>query len=255
MRLPFTLDDDDDRDDVQRAGQSDRDGVLSWLARASEPAGDGRYRFVASEGAVDRHGDVVDQSWRLRNWRANPVILWEHGRDVVGKGSAKVETGSDGVKRLMLDVEFHASPLNPLGMLAEEQHRLGFRSAVSVGFRPGVVTSRTKLDPADPAYVDGSTVPEWRAGYVYRSNELLEVSTVAVPALPSALQVRAHAAEAEDPEQQVRRLLAEMTGPQVRAILADVAKRNEEFRRAVRSYVLGAKAPPQITGVLPWEDR
>lgn len=234
----------DHLDTVQRATECG--AGMAWLAKADGDAVDGWYPFVASEGAIDRHGDIVEQTWRLKNWRANPVILWEHGFDsaqgmaVIGRGKARVEKGEIG-ERLMLSVHFHASETNPLGMLAEEQHRLKFRSAVSVGFIPGQAISRTKLPSDHPAYMDG--VPEWQAGRLYRFNELLEVSSVAVPALASALQIRSYASETEDPEEQVRRVLREMTGPKVRALLAEVASVSEEFRRAVRSYVLGAPAP------------
>ena len=60
-------------------------------------------------------------------YRANPVILCErHSSEVIGKGSVKIERGADVGDRLMLSVRWHESELNPLGMLAAEQHRNGY---------------------------------------------------------------------------------------------------------------------------------
>jgi hypothetical protein len=238
----------DDLDSVQRAIR--RGGqLLDWVACAAGETEDGMSRFIASTGDVDRHGDVVEQSWRLANYKRNPVIMWEHGRDVVGRGTVKVET-VEGVKSLMLSVKWDESEINPLGMLAAHQHRARFRSTVSVGFMPGETLSRAKLPDADPRKVGGD-VPEWRAGYVYRYNELLEVSSVGVPANASAVQLRELVAEVEDPEAQVLRFLRETTHTKLRQILVDASQSNPGLARAVRSIVLGQPAPTH-NGALPF---
>lgn len=231
----------DEVDTVCRAVPTDGDN-LSWLARAAGEDDDGTSRFIASSGDIDRHGDSVEQSWRLKNWRANPVILAGHNHDmVVGRGTANIV--KDGSPHLALSVVWDESELNPLGALIAHQHRAGFRHAVSVGFRPGETMSRTKLAKDDPRYVDGEKVPEWRAGYVFRFPELLEVSSVGVPANPKAIQVREMAKTVEDPEEQVRRFLRETTGPKLRAILRDAMKENKALATMVRALTVGAPTP------------
>jgi phage head maturation protease len=243
----------DEADTVCRAIPTDGDG-LSWLARAAGEDDDGLSRFIASSGDIDRHGDSVEQSWRLKNWRANPVILAGHNHDlVVGRGAASI--AKDDAPHLALSVAWDESELNPIGQLVAHQHRAGFRHAVSVGFRPGETTSRTKLAKDDPRYVDGEKVPEWRAGHVFRFPELLEVSSVGVPANPKALQVREFAASAEDPEEQVRRFLRETTGPKLRAILHDAMKANKALATMVRALTVGAATPTPTETPLAFLER
>lgn len=227
-----------DDEPIYRAGQT-ASGALSWLACADGVDDDGLSRFVASTGAVDRMGDVVEQSWRLANYRRNPVILAEHMVPVVGRGTVRVDKERDA---LMLSVEWDEDADNPVGRLIASQHRRGFRSAVSVGFRAGKAIPRTKLPEDHPAKVAGD-VPEWQAGRMYRSNELLEVSSVAIPANAEALQLRAHAVEAEDPAEQVRRYLAEATPSALRSLLADYTRENPAALGVLRAIVLGTPAP------------
>lgn len=214
-------------------------GGLSWLACAAGLDAEGASVFVASSGAIDRYGDVVEQSWRLANFRRNPVILHEHMVPVVGRGSVKVDKDADA---LMLSVQWDDDEVNPVGRLVAHQHRTGMRSAVSVGFRPGRSISRAKLDDDHPAKV-ASDVPEWQAGYLYRSNELLEVSSVAVPANPEALQLRSYAMEAEDPEEQVMRYLAASTPTKLRALLSSYLDANPAALGVLRTIVLGTPDP------------
>jgi len=244
-------DHDDTPEDVQRAYQV-RDDCAGWIARADGTDGDGVSRFVASTGDVDRMGDVVEQSWRLGNWRANPVILHEHMVPVVGRGTATV----DKEVGLMLAVKWDDADVNPIGQLVAHQHRSGMRSAVSVGFRPGKVIPRADLPDDDPRKVSGD-VPRWQAGVLFRFNELLEVSSVAVPANAKALQVKAFAEEVEDPAEQVRRYLAEAAPRELRALIADLLQARPAALAMVRSVALGTPYSPQApageaTTRIPW---
>lgn len=226
-------------------------GAIGWLTKQVDSPPGGPTMFVASTPGVDRHGDSVEQSWRLASWRKNPVILWEHGSNVVGKGTAKIV--QDGEERyLSLAVTWHESALNPLGMLAAEQHREGFRSAVSVGFIPGRSTSRTKLPTDSPLYLDPAKVPEWQAGRLFQSPELLEVSTASVPANAAALQARAYAAEVEATEDQVMRYLQAATSEKVRTLIRDASRENPAIMAEVRRFVLGQKTPQPGATPLPW---
>lgn len=133
---------------------------------------------VASTDTPDRAGDVVEQSWVLDNFRANPVIVWAHDYSLppVGKASnIRVEDGA-----LQMDITWDTG--SELGATVARQFEEGFLSAVSVGFVPGKAVSRSSLDPEDPMKAD--------KGFLFRDNELLELSAVPVPMNPQALAQR-----------------------------------------------------------------
>ena len=151
------------------------DEGLQVFARAD----DSGMTFLASEPVADRAQDIVAPPWRLANFRRNPVFLFGHDMRTppVGRVTAKVTD-----RKLVASVKFDESPLNPLGQLVAHQFRAGFLSAVSVGFRSGKITHRSKLADEDEFAGD--------RGYVLQQNELLELSAVTVPMLPSALAQR-----------------------------------------------------------------
>lgn len=230
------MNDDEPIDYVFRRAGSD---LYDLLVRAGESSKDGDQvftDFVASTAAVDRMGDVVDQStWRLAAWRANPVILYEHAAPVVGRGTGKVAKDPD---RLEIRVQWDIGPHNPIGTLAGMQHLNGFRRAGSVGFMPGKSISRLDLPDEDPRKAPKGT-PAWKAGAVFSHNELLEFSSVAVPANRDAIQLSAHASEAEDPQEQIRRFVAESTERAVAVAVLEAVKADEGVRRAIRSLIWG----------------
>jgi hypothetical protein len=164
-----------------------------WF-KGLEDKSSGSTLFVASTDDSDRHGDVVEQgTWRLKNFRQNPVILHEHGggmcsdTTVVGRGVARIATvgkADEARKQLQIRVFWDDHESNRLGQRMAHQHRDGFRHAGSVGFRPGKSISRRDLPDNHPAKVgkDGR-------GSLFRHNELLEFSSVAIPANPQALQL------------------------------------------------------------------
>ena len=119
--------------------------------------------IIASDETLDRYGEVVPlDQWDLKNYKKNPVLLVDHNYSmsaIVGRAkNLKV-----GDKQFTFEPEFHN-----ITQLAKEVQQLvetGFAPAVSVGFIPH-----------GPAKDGGKP-----------SNELLEISFVAVPANPSAL--------------------------------------------------------------------
>ena len=230
------------------AGVTER--LYTWCARATETKNeDGTTDFVASTGNVDRMGDVIDQaSWRLGPFRANPVILYEHYDPVVGRAmKVGIASVDDGTKSLALRVQWDDAEVNPKGMLAAHQHRAGFRKAVSVGFYPGATQSRTELATDHPLYVDEKQTPRWRAGYLYTRCELLEVSTVAVPANREALQLSMAARQLATDGDLVAAAKTLIRGVAPRRDadeLLDAFRTDPRFRTLVLSMVLGQKAPP-----------
>jgi len=191
--------------------------------------------FVASTAEPDRVGDVIEQDWRLAAYRRNPVVLAEHdSRVVVGRADyagVPKEIGSL-VIRVMWDDD---AEINPVGALLAHQHREGFRRAGSVGFLPGSRVERDKL-PTDHEHFRARPKDAWSAGAVYRHNELLEFSSVAVPANPNALQQSASASA-------LRAALDQVLPRAIRDAILTAVRRDQEVRRAILAVALAEPVP------------
>lgn len=154
------------------------------IDRAAKPPTLNGATFIASTSVSDRYGDIVDQaSWKLDNYKLNPVIQLDHSYcvdDTVGR-AARCEVASN---RLEVDVVWGKDPDS---QLVAQKVQEGLINAVSVGFRPGRMTSRSAMPAEDPYYASKEENPY---GYVYYDCELLEVSVVAIPANQEALAQR-----------------------------------------------------------------
>lgn len=139
----------------------------------------GRYPFVMSVGTPDGADDVVEQTWDLKRFAANPVAFFNHrswGLPVGRWERVRVEGG-------VLRGDFVPTDASEEGrtiraMLDEKTLR-----AASVGFVPGKVTERSKYPTDHPLYA--------ARGYVFSENNLLECSIVGVPMHPDATMERA----------------------------------------------------------------
>jgi HK97 family phage prohead protease len=142
---------------------------------------DGRtLSFVFSTGEVDRYGDTINPNgWQLDNYNKNGMALFGHDagsvENVIGRGKNVRVQGS----KLVGDIEFMDSSINPLADVVYQMIKGGFLNTDSVGFAP--IEWKQRSDKSRPGGIDFSKV------------ELLEVSVVPVPALPSSL-VQARAA-------------------------------------------------------------
>jgi HK97 family phage prohead protease len=132
--------------------------------------------FVASEEKMDRYGDIVSvEGWDLKNFKNNPVLLWGHKSSELPIGKVSkigVEKG-----RLIADAEFATADVNPFADTVFKMVKAKLLRAVSVGFR--------LLAPPEPILDADKRL----MGFRYVAQELLELSVVSVPALPSALNV------------------------------------------------------------------
>jgi hypothetical protein len=147
--------------------------------------------WVLSDATPDRMGDVISpDGWDLEHFRKNPVIMWGHGGGGVLDGDepigraekVRVEKG-----KLVADIRFAVEESDR----AARKFRLansGYIKAGSVGFKPKVVE---RVDDEDERRKLGLG----KFGVLYRSQELLEFSLVAVPANPHALQQSVKAGE------------------------------------------------------------
>ncbi len=120
---------------------------------------------IFSTADEDRHGDVVQQNWDLKNFKKNPVILNSHSyrdaADVIGK-AVGIKVSKDGV--LEGTIQFAVNE-NPKAKIIFDLYKGGFLNAFSVGFLAKEFDNK---------------------GTILKS-ELLEISAVSVPANAYAL--------------------------------------------------------------------
>lgn len=136
---------------------------LMGLVKANKDTG--TFSFIASTGAIDRQGEVIDPAgWQLKRFMDNPVILWAHRYDELPVG--KATSLSTDAKGLYVEGVFASADANPKAQQVRKLYEDGMLSAVSVGF-----------------------IPLERNGNIITKSELLEISVVPVPANPEALSL------------------------------------------------------------------
>lgn len=147
-----------------------------WAAARLKAAGEreGRkvYTFLASNDTLDRQGEVVTtDGWELDAYGRNPVVLDGHDYSsieaIIGR-AVEVRRTDDGLEA---DIAFNDTPR---GQLATKLVEGGDLRAVSVGFRP--IEVAVPRDAREPVR--------------HTRKELLEISTVPIPANPDALRLR-----------------------------------------------------------------
>ena len=131
-------------------------------------------QFVFSNGSVDRMGDTINpRGWKLDNYLGTRSVLFGHRTDdpnlVVGK-TVDLAVIND---QLVGTIEFTSKEVNPTGAMIYQLVKNKFLNAVSVGFKPLLYKQ--------------SADKNRKGGIDFLEQELLEVSVVPVPALPSAL--------------------------------------------------------------------
>jgi len=155
---------------TENVGKAIRKGMVPLDVKA---VGDSTIQFIISNGSLDRENDTINvNGWNLENYLKNPVILWahEHHSPPVGKGpNIRVENDN-----LISVAEFVGQDIMPFAHMIYQLYVGGFMNAVSVGFMP-----------------DERVWSEEQGGIKFLTQEMLEYSTVPVPANPEALQLAA----------------------------------------------------------------
>ena len=136
----------------------------------------GRVHAIVSSEAVDRDGDIIRASgWQLDNFRKHPVLVSSHNygnlRSVIGEWESMEVKG----KRLEGIARYYIGEGNDEADWGFKLAEKG-RAAYSVGFIPD-------RDKAIPIKSDDPF-----GGIEFNGQELLEVSHVAIPSNPQALQ-------------------------------------------------------------------
>lgn len=132
---------------------------------------------VGSTNVIDRYGDIIEQKgWTLKNYKANPVILWGHNQteDRLPIGKALRVWVKDRTKKnakLMFKIQMDLEDSFAVEILRKIKE--GFLNTVSVGFLP---SEWEDMDPDD-----------FWGGRKYTKQDLLELSIVPVPANPEAV--------------------------------------------------------------------
>lgn len=135
--------------------------------------------YIISSDVKDRMEEIVEQSWQLENYRANPIVLWGHNpsiaQNVLGKCIEIRQYSEDGVNYTAGKVQFakegtHEN-VDTVWSLVEQD----ILRTVSVGFIPH--TFKT-ISSDDDGREDTTVLAD---------NELLEFSIVPIPANPTAV--------------------------------------------------------------------
>lgn len=140
--------------------------------------------YVVSDETPDRMGDIIKvNGWDLSQYKKNPVILWAHdGSSVPPIGrAANVRRRYSPSARLTADIEFAPKEAYEFADTIYQLASRGFIRATSVGFMP---METEEVDEAKRKKLGLGTY-----GQLFSKAELMEVSVVAVPANPAALEL------------------------------------------------------------------
>lgn len=141
---------------------------------------DGSIRFRLITNGVDRDSEVLlPAGAQLQNWKKNGVWLWAHNREAWGGNLrppiGKIIPRSIDQTEEFLDVSVLFDEENdPFAQMIAAKHRDGFLKATSVGFIPITISK--------------DTVRPGQKGVTHEKFEVLEGSSVPIPANPAALQ-------------------------------------------------------------------
>ncbi len=133
--------------------------------------------FICSTAAIDSYDESVAQTWDLRRYQANPIVLFAHQSRELPIGKATNIRVEDG--QLKATISFASAAANPMAECCWQSVKEGTLRAVSVGFNPKTVRAEKR---------DGREI------YVLDDNELFEMSVTPIPANPECLgKMRARA--------------------------------------------------------------
>lgn len=144
---------------------------------AAPDMGEGIVQFIAATEGVKRDGNtLLNSGWEFNNFSKNPVFLFQHDYSQLPIGQHvqwKVD-GPAGNQVLRVWSRFVTADIYPFAERVRMMYEKGFLRAVSIGWIP------LEYEPVRNA-------DEIQTGWLFKRNELLEVSAVSVPADPDAI--------------------------------------------------------------------
>lgn len=145
---------------------------IKYIKAKTKAKDDGTIQMVVfSDSSVDRAGDTINpEGWKLNNFKRNPVLLWAHdaGFDKSVPAIGNVEgLHVDSKGRLVGSLKFDMD--DEFAKKVHNKYKKGILRATSVGFMP----------------LDFEEKDNGR--FHFKEQELLEVSSVNVPANQNAL--------------------------------------------------------------------
>jgi HK97 family phage prohead protease len=148
------------------------------------------FDVVASTDTIDGHGDIVEQTFDLKRYKKNPIVLWMHNsfgfldgsraEDFLPIGRSKNVKVADG--QLEARIYLATEDANPIAEKIFKLWQQEILRAVSIGFRPGKVTREENTDTG-------------KVTYRLANNELFEISVVPIPSNPDAVAKSLHEQE------------------------------------------------------------
>jgi HK97 family phage prohead protease len=146
--------------------------------------GERQVRFIASDATLDRQGDVLmPEGCDLKNFRANPILLWQHRADSPVARAVEISANARAVTGL---AQFPPEGTDETSDRVYRMVKSGIINTMSVGFNP---LASTPLGNG--------------RGQKYTRWEMVECSFVSLPANPSAV-ITARAALSEQEEARLR---------------------------------------------------
>lgn len=142
-----------------------------------------------SDERVDRHGDIVEQSWNFKDYAQNPIILFGHNWWDLPIGASLSETVLDRSesdyegKALQQILLFASEDTYDEAGLVNRMVKARMLRTASVGFYPGKII---RVDDED----ERKKLGLGRHGVIYQNNNLIENSIVPVPANKGATVIQ-----------------------------------------------------------------
>lgn len=170
--------------------------------------------YVCSTEAIDAHGTILRQNWKLDRFKANPVVLFAHKSREIPIGHA--ENVRVTPRGLEARVVYTTEDINPEAERCWRAAKSGLMRGISVGFDFHTYRFEMQGD---------------REVIVFDDLELLELSPCSVPSNPETL-----AKSADDPNHDVlarlraERRAPETTSPQETKKIMDPEKQIETLR-------------------------